>query len=99
MPATCCTRPVSLIGTVTSTMLIVATPSGAPAAWCHTPHLTLARTRVPTDLTPYTGALDGFRGLDWEAGELSLVRSHLPVDGVPGEQPRYEVVQAWPLGR
>ncbi|HEY9440896.1 MAG TPA: 2'-5' RNA ligase family protein, partial [Streptomyces sp.] len=65
----------------------------------YTPHLTLARTRVPTDLTPYTGALDGFRGLDWEASELSLVRSHLPVDGMPGEQPRYEVVQAWPLGR
>lgn len=65
----------------------------------YTPHLTLARTRVATDLTPYTAALDGFRGLHWEAGELSLVRSHLPVDGVEGEQPRYEVVRAWPLGR
>ena len=40
-----------------------------------------------------------FEGMHWEAAELSLVRSDLPVDGVVGEQPRYEVVQAWPLGR
>ncbi|MFB4422778.1 RNA 2',3'-cyclic phosphodiesterase [Streptomyces sp. QL37] len=65
----------------------------------YTPHLTLARSRVPTDLTPYTAALEGFEGMSWEAGELSLVRSNPPVDGVPGEQPRYEVVRAWPLGR
>ncbi|MFF0074719.1 RNA 2',3'-cyclic phosphodiesterase [Streptomyces sp. NPDC005494] len=65
----------------------------------YTPHLTLARSRVPTDLTPYTAALEGFEGRHWEAGELSLVRSNLPVDGVPGQQPRYEVVRAWPLGR
>jgi len=65
----------------------------------YTPHLTLARSRIPTDLTPYTAVLDGFVGLRWEAAELSLVRSNPPVSGVPGEQPRYEVVQAWPLGR
>ncbi|MFE9725489.1 RNA 2',3'-cyclic phosphodiesterase [Streptomyces sp. NPDC005794] len=63
------------------------------------PHLTLARSREQADLTPYTQALDGFEGMRWEAGELCLVRSDLPVDGVPGEQPRYEVVRAWPLGR
>ncbi|WP_405664841.1 RNA 2',3'-cyclic phosphodiesterase [Streptomyces sp. NBC_01166] len=65
----------------------------------YTPHLTLARSRDQADLTPYTAALEGFEGMRWEAGELSLVRSDLPVDGVPGEQPRYEVVRAWPLGR
>ncbi|MEU1211842.1 RNA 2',3'-cyclic phosphodiesterase [Streptomyces sp. NPDC005790] len=65
----------------------------------HTPHLTLARSRVPADLTPYTAVLEGFEGMRWEAAELTLVRSDLPVDGVPGEQPRYEVVRAWPLGR
>ncbi|MGY3681904.1 RNA 2',3'-cyclic phosphodiesterase [Streptomyces sp. TE33382] len=65
----------------------------------YAPHLTLARSRTPADLTPFTAALDGFEGLRWEAGELSLVRSDLPVDGVPGEQPRYEVARAWPLGR
>lgn len=64
-----------------------------------TPHLTLARSRTQADLTPYVAALEGFEGMHWEAGELSLVRSRLPVDGVPGEQPRYEVARAWPLGR
>ncbi|MFJ8858582.1 RNA 2',3'-cyclic phosphodiesterase [Streptomyces sp. NPDC102451] len=65
----------------------------------HTPHLTLARSRGHADLTPYTAALEGFESGEWEVGELGLVRSRLPVDGVPGEQPRYEVVRAWPLGR
>ncbi|WP_406453232.1 RNA 2',3'-cyclic phosphodiesterase [Streptomyces sp. NBC_00876] len=64
----------------------------------YAPHLTLARSRVKVDLTPFTEALDGFEGVAWEVGELSLVRSDLPVDGVPGEQPRYEVVRAWGLG-
>ncbi|MFE4692486.1 RNA 2',3'-cyclic phosphodiesterase [Streptomyces sp. NPDC056749] len=65
----------------------------------YTPHLTLARSGAQADLTPYTAALEGFEGIWWEAGEIGLVRSDLPVDGVPGEQPRYEVVRAWPLGR
>ncbi|WP_329039820.1 RNA 2',3'-cyclic phosphodiesterase [Streptomyces sp. NBC_00178] len=65
----------------------------------YTPHLTLARSRVNADLTPFAAALEDFEGVRWEPAELSLVRSDLPVDGVPGEQPRYEVVRAWRLGR
>ncbi|MFD9756558.1 RNA 2',3'-cyclic phosphodiesterase [[Kitasatospora] papulosa] len=65
----------------------------------HTPHLTLARSRAQADLAPYTAALESFDGTPWEVGEIGLVRSDLPVDGVPGEQPRYRVVRAWPLGR
>ncbi|MFD9853200.1 RNA 2',3'-cyclic phosphodiesterase [[Kitasatospora] papulosa] len=65
----------------------------------HTPHLTLARSRAQADLAPYTAALEGFDGTPWEVEEIGLVRSDLPVDGVPGEQPRYRVVRAWPLGR
>ncbi|WP_069171317.1 RNA 2',3'-cyclic phosphodiesterase [Streptomyces griseus] len=78
-----------------------ARKAGVPMEERHrfTPHLTLARSRIPADLGPFAEALGGFDGTHWEAGELSLVRSHLPVDGVPGEQPRYEVVRAWPLGR
>lgn len=64
-----------------------------------TAHLTLARGRGEVDLRPFTAALTGFEGERWEAGELSLVRSDLPVSGVPGERPRYETVRAWPLGR
>ncbi|MEU0526714.1 RNA 2',3'-cyclic phosphodiesterase [Streptomyces niveus] len=63
------------------------------------PHLTLARTRTETDLRPYVAALDGFEGTPWEVGELALVRSRLPVAGVPGEQPRYETLLRCPTAR
>ncbi|WP_206324738.1 MULTISPECIES: RNA 2',3'-cyclic phosphodiesterase [unclassified Streptomyces] len=62
------------------------------------PHLTIARARgEAAPLAPFLAALDGFEGTRWEVGELALVRSNLPVSGVPGEQPRYETVDAWPL--
>ncbi|MFF3029424.1 RNA 2',3'-cyclic phosphodiesterase [Streptomyces rubiginosohelvolus] len=64
----------------------------------YTPHLTLARSRGAADLRPFAAALAGFEGRRWEAAELTLVRSHLPVSGVPGERPRYTAVRAWPLG-
>ncbi|MCC8478984.1 RNA 2',3'-cyclic phosphodiesterase [Streptomyces globisporus] len=64
----------------------------------YTPHLTLARSRGATDLRPFAAALAGFEGQRWEAAELTLVRSHLPGSGVPGERPRYTAVRAWPLG-
>ena len=62
------------------------------------PHLTLARGRGESDLSPYVSSLDGFEGRGWTVGELCLMRSRLPVSGVPGEQPRYEVLGRWPLG-
>ncbi|MFQ6849622.1 RNA 2',3'-cyclic phosphodiesterase [Streptomyces sp. 35M1] len=64
----------------------------------YTPHLTLARSRGAADLRPFAAALAGFEGRRWEAAELTLVRSRLPVSGVPGERPRYTAVRAWPLG-
>ncbi|MEV7546732.1 RNA 2',3'-cyclic phosphodiesterase [Streptomyces sp. NPDC089915] len=64
----------------------------------YTPHLTLARARHDgADLRPCLDALAGFEGTPWRVDALSLVRSNLPVSGVPGEQPRYELVDAWPL--
>ncbi|MEU7552375.1 RNA 2',3'-cyclic phosphodiesterase [Streptomyces sp. NPDC044571] len=65
----------------------------------YTAHLTLGRSHGGADLRPYLDALKGFEGSPWQVGELSLVRSNLPTSGIPGEQPRYEVVAAWPLGR
>ncbi|MFJ1993812.1 RNA 2',3'-cyclic phosphodiesterase [Streptomyces asiaticus] len=77
------------------------------------PHLTIARARSSrhgssrhdsprhtsaTSLAPYVDGLTDFAGREWTVGELSLVRSHPPASGVPGQQPRYEVVAAWPLG-
>ncbi|MFB7540493.1 RNA 2',3'-cyclic phosphodiesterase [Streptomyces zaomyceticus] len=61
-------------------------------------HLTVARARGgDADLRPFLDELGTFEGGRWEAGELTLVRSNLPVSGVRGEQPRYEKVDGWPL--
>lgn len=65
----------------------------------YTPHLTLARSRDEIDMGPYVAALSVFEGTPWEVGEIALVQSRLPVDGVPGEQPRYQVGATWALGR
>jgi 2'-5' RNA ligase len=61
-------------------------------------HLTIARAREAGDLRPYVEALAAFEGTPWQVADLALVRSNLPVSGVAGEQPRYEVVGSWPLG-
>jgi RNA 2',3'-cyclic 3'-phosphodiesterase len=63
------------------------------------PHLTLARSREAVDVGPYVVLLEPFAGRPWTVTELTLVRSNLPKSGVPGEQPRYEPVGRWPLGR
>ncbi|MEU2788876.1 RNA 2',3'-cyclic phosphodiesterase [Streptomyces sp. NPDC007100] len=66
----------------------------------YTPHLTVARNRADAlDPAPFVAALADFAGTGWTVRELALVRSRLPVAGVAGEQPRYETVAAWPLGR
>ncbi|PRH78362.1 RNA 2',3'-cyclic phosphodiesterase, partial [Streptomyces solincola] len=63
------------------------------------PHLTVARSRTDADLRPYAEELRPFASTPWQVTELSLVRSNLPASGVPGEQPRYQTVGSWPLGR
>ncbi|GGU93411.1 RNA 2',3'-cyclic phosphodiesterase [Streptomyces litmocidini] len=62
-------------------------------------HLTVARARGggAAGLRPFLDELAGFEGGRWQVGELVLVRSNLPVSGVPGDQPRYETVERWPL--
>ncbi|MEU1277272.1 RNA 2',3'-cyclic phosphodiesterase [Streptomyces sp. NPDC005805] len=62
-----------------------------------TAHLTLARARADLDLRPYAEALAGFEGTPWQVDRMALVRSHPPAGGVPGERPRYEVADSWPL--
>ncbi|MFI1018120.1 RNA 2',3'-cyclic phosphodiesterase [Streptomyces sp. NPDC020965] len=64
----------------------------------YTAHLTIARSRVDAALRPFVDGLSGFEGTPWEVSELALVRSELPVSGVPGERPRYETVASWHLG-
>jgi 2'-5' RNA ligase len=55
------------------------------------PHVTLARSRQPADLTPLVQALGGFSGSPWPATRIELIRSHM------GPQPRYDSMGSWPL--
>jgi len=60
------------------------------------PHLTLARCREPVDARPLVDSLAGYAGTPWTAGEIYLIRSHLP-GGRPHDRPRYETLGRWPL--
>ncbi|MGW1874005.1 RNA 2',3'-cyclic phosphodiesterase [Streptomyces sp. NPDC001975] len=60
-------------------------------------HLTVARSRDAVEAGPYVELLAQFASRTWTVEELTLVRSNLPTSGVPGEQPRYEVVARWGL--
>jgi len=57
------------------------------------PHLTLARCRMPADVTGLVAALDGYQGQPWTADRVHLVRSRL--GGT--EHPRYTSLASWPL--
>jgi RNA 2',3'-cyclic 3'-phosphodiesterase len=57
------------------------------------PHLTLARCRLPADVTGLVAALAGFHGQPWTADRIHLVRSRLGAI----EQPRYTSLASWPL--
>lgn len=91
------------LGRLADSVRAAARRAGAPPDEEHgfTPHLTLARVSHsrPVRLRPLADALAGFRGSSWPVDTLCLVGSVLPRSGAPGEQPRYETVASWPLGR
>ncbi len=57
------------------------------------PHVTLARCRMPADVTELVAALADFSGPSWTADRVHLVRSRLGAT----EQPRYSTLGSWPL--
>jgi RNA 2',3'-cyclic 3'-phosphodiesterase len=57
------------------------------------PHLTLARCRMPADVTELVAALEDYQGQPWTADRVHLVRSRLGAT----EQPRYTSLANWPL--
>jgi RNA 2',3'-cyclic 3'-phosphodiesterase len=57
------------------------------------PHLTLARCRMPADVTELVAALAGYQGPPWTADRIHLVRSRLGAT----EYPRYSTLGSWPL--
>jgi 2'-5' RNA ligase len=60
------------------------------------PHVTLARTGRPTEVTRWLRVLDCYRGPDWPVGEVALLGSHLG-EGARG-RPRHEVVATCAVG-
>jgi 2'-5' RNA ligase len=60
------------------------------------PHLTVARTGRPADVTSWVRLLDAYAGPRWTADRVQLVASHLG-EG-PRGRPRYETVAELPLG-
>lgn len=60
------------------------------------PHLTLARTGRPLEVTRWLRVLDGYAGPAWSTDRWSLVQSHLG-EG-PRRRPRYEVVETFAVG-
>lgn len=59
------------------------------------PHLTLARTGQPAEVSKWVRLLDAYHGPSWDVDTLSLLESHLG-EG-PGGRPRYEVLGEYPL--
>ena len=59
------------------------------------PHVTLARTGRPVEVTRWLRVLGAYRGPTWVAEEITLVVSHLG-EG-PRRRPRYEVVETFAL--
>jgi len=57
------------------------------------PHLTLARCRLPADVTELVTVLGRYQGRPWTADRVHLVRSRLG----GSEQPRYTSLASWPL--
>ncbi len=60
------------------------------------PHLTLARTGQPVELSNWVRLLDAYRGPSWTVSSFALVRSRLG-EG-PRKRPVYETVAAFPFG-
>jgi RNA 2',3'-cyclic 3'-phosphodiesterase len=81
------------LGKLAQSVAAAARRAGAPPdeRARYEPHLTLARCRVPADVRPLVQALAGFTGMQWQATEIQLIRSHLQA------RPRYEMVGSWPL--
>lgn len=59
-------------------------------------HLTLARRGRTFEATRWLRILDAYAGPAWPADSMTLIESHLG-EG-PRKRPRYEVVEAFPLG-
>lgn len=60
------------------------------------PHVTLARTGRPTEVTNWVRLLETYVGPEWPVTEVEVVSSHLG-EG-PHRRPRYETIARVPVG-
>ncbi len=61
------------------------------------PHLTIARTGRPQQVSSWVRLLDSYAGPAWSTDTVSLIASHLG-EG-PRKRPRYELVEELAVGR
>jgi 2'-5' RNA ligase len=86
------------LGALAQTVAAGAGRAGAPppdAGRRYRPHLTLARSRAPVDMSPLIESLSGYSGPSWTAQAVHVIHSHLgaSADGAP----RYETLASYPL--
>lgn len=73
-----------------------AKAGAAPDGGRFHPHVTLARSGRPQDLTRWVRVLDAYAGPLWRAEAVELVASSLGQG--PGGRPRHEVLTVFPIG-
>lgn len=86
------------LGALAQTVAAGAGRAGVPppdAGRRYRPHVTLARSRAPVDMSPLVEALSGYRGPSWTPEAVHVIRSHLGAS--PEGTPRYETLAAFPL--
>jgi 2'-5' RNA ligase len=85
------------LGTLASGIRSACSAAGAaPQGGPFHPHVTLARFGRPTEATRWLRVLGPYSGPAWDAGDLTLVQSHLGEGR--GRRPRYEELARLPLG-
>ena len=82
------------LGALAASVAAGARRAGAPAqdeGRRFRPHVTLARSREPADVSALVETLRGFNGSVWQADRIHLIQSH------PGPRPSYQTIAGWPL--
>jgi 2'-5' RNA ligase len=84
------------LGNLAASVAAGARRAGAPPAGKNRrfqPHLTLARCRLPADVSGIVAELAGYQGQAWNLDQIHLVRSHLRGPA----KPTYSSVACWAL--
>jgi 2'-5' RNA ligase len=90
-------RALEELGRLATGARAAAAKAGAPVdGSAFRPHLTLARMGRPVEATRWIRVLSAYRSRPFVVDEMVLVESHLGAG--PGNRPRYDTVERFPLG-